>query len=387
MTQGTTPEAQDAPQAANASDSVTVRRPRQGLPDWALFAFAGLVRLGIFAVLAGQREDAVETSLVAPRAGPPIASPRPLILPLEDRTQERPMEFASGPFVPSPPFQAPSPGFAPPAPRIAPPVQSAPYRPSPEIYDQGAPPLAPPPSQPSLEASVEPPAQASGPMPALVLDRGVKRTRQAAGRGGGTGARPPARTEEGAAADRPLRPEAMATGSHILPSGTLIPAVLETPVDTARGGPIKALVDSDVRGFDGRDVLVPKGSRLLGTYAAGADSGKRVLITWNRIVLPDGQMVRIDYPATDRNGTAGVEGKVHNNTLGRVAGAVLQTALNTASFGLLNRSTGGTVVVGAPMPQLAPGTQRTSSRRITVPAGTAVNAFVAQPIDFSPADA
>ena len=108
---------------------------------------------------------------------------------------------------------------------------------------------------------------------------------------------------------------------------------------------------------------------------------------WNRIVLPNGQMVRINYPATDRNGTAGVEGKVHNNTLGRMAGAVLQTALNTASFGLLNRSTGGTVVVGAPMPQLAPGTQRTSSRRITVPAGTAVNAFVAQPIDFSPADA
>lgn len=387
MTHGLAPEAQDAPQTATASDSVTVRRPRQGLPDWALFAFAGLVGLAIFAVLAGQRENAVETSLVAPRASPPIASPRPLILPLEERTQERRMEFASGPFIPSPPFQAPSPSFSPAPPRMSPPVQAVPYRPAPEIYDQPATQLIPPSSQPSSEAPMEPPSQASGPVPALILDRGVKRTRQAAASGGGTMARPPARSEEGTGPDRPLRPEAMATGSHILPSGTLIPAVLETPVDTARGGPVKALVDSDVRGFDGRDVLVPKGSRLLGTYAAGADSGKRVLITWTRIVLPNGQMVRIDYPATDRNGTAGVEGKVHNNTLGRVAGAVLQTALNTASFGLLNRTQGGTVVVGAAMPQIDPGTRQNSNRRITVPAGTAVNAFVARPIDFSPADA
>ena len=377
MRHGAAPETQEP-----ASDIVTVRRPRQGLPDWALFALAGVIGLGIFAVLAGQREDAVETSLVAPRAGQTIASPRPLVLPLEESTNVARAQSEPVPFVPMPPFPAPARYVAPPPMRTA---EPAPYRPAPQAYEQPAAPSAPP--QPAIAEPIAARAITATPRPALVLDRGVMRTPPAPGPENGNTTRGPARSEDAASPDRPLRPETMARGSHILPSGTLIPAVLETPVDTARGGPIKALVDRDVRGFDGRDVLVPKGSRLLGSYAAGADSGKRVLITWNRILLPNGQMVRIDYPATDRNGTAGVAGTVHNNTLGRVAGAVLQTALTTASFGLLNRTQGGTVVVGAPMPQIAPGSRQTSNRRITVPAGTAVNAFVVQPIDFSPAGA
>ncbi|MBX7494870.1 hypothetical protein K3172_03240 [Qipengyuania sp. 6B39] len=367
--------AAENPDTADRSRTVlSVRPPRAGLPDWAWIALAGLAGLGVFSVLAGQRGSGSDSSPFAATTGPAIVSPPPLVLPLENaqaRPGMPPFAYDDNPR-PAPPYavvrqepMAPAlaPSYAAPAPRpVADYAEAAPPMPYEEV-----------PPSPSF-------AEPSAPVPALVLDRGVQRNLARAG----SSARKTANAEPGMIdPDGPLRPEVMARGPFLLPSGRLIPAVLETPVDTSRGGPVRALVSSDVRGFDGREVLIAKGSSLLGEYAAGAENGKRVLINWNRILLPDGRQVRIDYPSTDRNGTAGVEGKVHNNTLGRFAGAVLQTALNTASFGLMNRVTSGTVVVGAPVPQVSQAGQQVSRRRITIPAGTVVNAFVNHPIDFA----
>ena len=51
-----------------------------------------------------------------------------------------------------------------------------------------------------------------------------------------------------------------------IPIGTLIPAVLETPIDTSRPGFARAIVTRDARGIDGQRVIVPRGSRLIGEY-------------------------------------------------------------------------------------------------------------------------
>lgn len=132
-------------------------------------------------------------------------------------------------------------------------------------------------------------------------------------------------------------------------------------------------------------MLVPKGSKLLGEYAAGAEgAGKRVVINWTRLLLPDGNEVVISFPATDKNGAAGVKGDLHTNALGRIAGAVFQTALNTATFGLLNGASSDTIILGPP-PVAVTGQARAtaSQRRITIDAGEKIQVMVTQPIDFT----
>ena len=53
-----------------------------------------------------------------------------------------------------------------------------------------------------------------------------------------------------------------------VPQGTLIPAVLESALDTTPAGPVRALVSRDVRGFDGPRVFVPRSSRLRAVSSA-----------------------------------------------------------------------------------------------------------------------
>ena len=71
--------------------------------------------------------------------------------------------------------------------------------------------------------------------------------------------------------------------------GTLIPALLETAIDTDVPGYVRAVVSSDVRSFDGAHVLVPRSSRLIGQYKSGLTAGqKRAYVIWTRLIRPDG---------------------------------------------------------------------------------------------------
>ncbi len=55
--------------------------------------------------------------------------------------------------------------------------------------------------------------------------------------------------------------------------GTLIPAVLETAIDTDIPGYVRAVVSQDVKSFDGSKVLIPRSSRLIGEYKAATQAG------------------------------------------------------------------------------------------------------------------
>jgi type IV secretion system protein VirB10 len=171
--------------------------------------------------------------------------------------------------------------------------------------------------------------------------------------------------------------------------GTLIQAVLETPIDTAKPGLARAIVSRDARGFDGRQVLVPRGSRLTGEYQSDARAGqKKVLINWTQLIRPDGSVIRLDSPAADALGGAGVPGRTSGLSLGRLAQGVLRTALAVGT-GVASWSGRGSVIVGLPGAQLtnavggAGGKGR--QRRITVKQGTMFNVFVARNLDFSAA--
>src|SRR3546814_7607174 len=58
----------------------------------------------------------------------------------------------------------------------------------------------------------------------------------------------------------------------------------------------------------GRILLIPQGARLIGDYDSEISVGQeRVLLAWNRLILPGGRSIRLDrQPGADARGMAGI---------------------------------------------------------------------------------
>jgi type IV secretion system protein TrbI len=112
---------------------------------------------------------------------------------------------------------------------------------------------------------------------------------------------------------------------HILQAGSIIPAALITGVRSDLPGQISAQVTQNV--YDsptGRILLIPQGARLIGDYDAEVSVGQtRVLLAWERLILPDGRSIQLDrQPGADGRGFAGLQDGV-NFHWGSVAKAAL----------------------------------------------------------------
>lgn len=185
---------------------------------------------------------------------------------------------------------------------------------------------------------------------------------------------------------QPARATLIRNRAGLVPQGTLIPAVLETPIDSSRAGLARALVARDVRGFDGSRVLIPRGSRLIGEAKGDVQAGQsRVLVTWTRLIRPDGVAIRIASPGADNLGGAGLRGQVNNFFLERFANAVLQSALQIG-INRASRPRDG-VFVGIPG-QLGAAVGQTpifdvpSGPTVKVRQGAEIAIFVARDLDF-----
>lgn len=173
----------------------------------------------------------------------------------------------------------------------------------------------------------------------------------------------------------------------VVAQGEILPATLETPVSSNRPGPIRAVIARDVRGFDGSRVLIPRGSRLIGEYRADPQAAKRrVLVTWTRLIRPDGVAIRIDSPGADGMGGIGLPGKVDTHFLAKFANAALQSALQIG-VNLASRAGNGAVIVsntpqlpGAMGQGIIPGADEPPT--VSVRAGAAISVFVARDLDF-----
>jgi type IV secretion system protein VirB10 len=180
-------------------------------------------------------------------------------------------------------------------------------------------------------------------------------------------------------AERFVRP------SQTIPQGTVIPAVLETALDSTRPGAARALVQRDIYSFDGTRILIQRGSRLYGEYESGLEAGQsRALIQWTRLIRPDGVTIALDSPSSDPLGRAGVKGKVDSKFLQRFGGAILQSVLDIG-VGLATQEVGSGVVVALPgsTQNLQVQDRNTVQRTLKIKHGTSVSVFVAQDLDFS----
>ena len=113
--------------------------------------------------------------------------------------------------------------------------------------------------------------------------------------------------------------------SFELRAGGVLPATLISGINSDLPGQIMAQVSQNV--YDtatGRYLLVPQGSRLVGTYASNIVYGQsRVLVAWQRIVFPDGKALDLGaMPGADPEGYAGYHDKVNNHFF-RIFGSAL----------------------------------------------------------------
>lgn len=319
--------------------------------DYGLWAFLVILLLGgfwLFSTLREAREAAQVPSVLMPEeSASRLSSPPPLVLPPSARELPRDIGEETAPL--SSPAAAPPVSF--PAPPRRPPAVEPP---------QGYAPPGPPPA----------PVTSSAPSsPAVVYQR-----RENVDQGPGPFA------DDGGVVK-------LANPSMTVPQGTIIPAVLETAFDSTRAGRVRALVQRDIRGFDGTRVLVPRGSRLFGEYEAGLNPGeRRAAITWTRLLTPDGISISLDSPASDPLGRGGVEGDVNSRFFSRFGGALLQTFLGIGTGIAIGEATGG----GGTVVALPGSTQNISSPGpnqarpvLEIDHGTSVTVYVARDLDFS----
>jgi type IV secretion system protein TrbI len=117
-------------------------------------------------------------------------------------------------------------------------------------------------------------------------------------------------------------------------AGTVISASLITGINSDLPGEVLAQVTDNI--FDsvsGRTLLIPQGSKLIGTYDSVVAFGQsRALVIWQRIVMPDGSSIVIDnLPATDTAGYSGLADEVDYHTWRLLEGVGLSTLLGTGS--------------------------------------------------------
>ncbi|KPP93935.1 TrbI/VirB10 family protein [Erythrobacter sp. HL-111] len=183
----------------------------------------------------------------------------------------------------------------------------------------------------------------------------------------------------------PAQARAMVNPTTTVTQGTMIPAVLETAINTDVPGYVRAVVSQDVRSFDGKKVLIPRSSRLIGQYQSGVQQGqKRAYVIWTRLIRPDGASINIASPAVAFDGTTGLAGDVDSHFFKRFGSAMLLSVVGGLGA-LATGGVGGVIVAGGAQNAANSAVQADGqiSPTIRVRMGEPIRVFTARDLDFS----
>jgi len=122
--------------------------------------------------------------------------------------------------------------------------------------------------------------------------------------------------------------------TYELHAGSVIPAILITGINADLPGTIVAQVRDDVLdSLTGRYVLIPRATKLVGTYDSRIVQGqRRVLVAWTRLLYPDGSS--IDLPGmtgTDPEGYAGLGANVDDHLSKTINAALLLSIISAGA--------------------------------------------------------
>jgi type IV secretion system protein VirB10 len=277
---------------------------------------------------------------------------------------------------------------------------------------------APPPSQPAEPVALEP-QPSLPPLPPMPTDSEISdapSARQergpsllerrmaglqdsAAGNGqqGGMlpGQQPGMPQEEQQTSAKPI-----ANPDGLLVRGTYIRCVLETRIITDFPGFTSCIITEPVYSINGRRLLLPKGSKILGQYGALEPTGPRMQVVWDRITTPTGIDVTLMGPGVDNLGSAGHPGQYSAHWASRISSALMISLLSDAFKWAAAEHGPSTTTVGLnsglvteqpyesntaqSIQRLADqALERRRPATVTINQGTVVNVYVAKDVDFT----
>ncbi len=105
--------------------------------------------------------------------------------------------------------------------------------------------------------------------------------------------------------------------------GTVFEGVLTNHIDGGFAGPMIVMLTTDYYSHDHQQLLLPQGTRLIGTVQSVSGSGQRKLfVTFNRAICPDGFSIDLNkFIGLDPLGTTGLATNVNNHYLSSFAAA------------------------------------------------------------------
>ncbi len=163
-----------------------------------------------------------------------------------------------------------------------------------------------------------------------------------------------------------------------LSAGSVIPAALVTGMNSELPGTVVAQTTRNV--YDSatqRDVLIPAGTRLVGTYDDQIAYGQnRALVAWTQMIFPDGSSVELPgLPGADLQGNAGFADRVDRH-YGRIVGSALLLATIGAGVELAAPNGGGF--------SQNPSPQEVASRQIALEVSRVATEVVRRTMDVQP---
>ena len=252
------------------------------------------------------------------------------------------------------------------------------------------------PTRPTLPAPIPMPQAARGP---TLLERRILSGEDGASASPQSSGLQPQGSNEANGLSTASSAQPLTHPDTLMQRGTYIRCVLETRIISDIPGFTSCLVTEPVYSFNGRKLLLPKGSKVLGAYQKRPD-GRRIAVIWDRIITPTGVDVNMSSPGIDNLGGAGIPGQYDAHWGSRIGAALLISMLSdafkyeAAEHGPKSTAISNGVVTQEPFESntaqtaqnLANQAVQASANRaptVTINQGSVVYVYVARDVDFS----
>ena len=111
--------------------------------------------------------------------------------------------------------------------------------------------------------------------------------------------------------------------------GSFLEAVLVTQLSGEFPGPVLAMVSAPLYSADRQRVLIPRGSRVVGTArAVQTQDQSRLAVAFHRLLLPDGSWIDLEFTGLNQVGESGLRDRVDRHYLSTFAAAGAVGALS-----------------------------------------------------------
>lgn len=118
--------------------------------------------------------------------------------------------------------------------------------------------------------------------------------------------------------------------TRVLTADRYIPIVLENGINSQLGGRFIGIVDEHVFSNQGRNIILPKGSRLICSYESLTGEGSRLNASCSRVIRPDGaSLLLTEAYVADQMGRKGIPGKVDHRLWDKYGAAFMLASLSS----------------------------------------------------------